>query len=580
MCEACQFQANGRCASAVGAVTAEFSSSLRSNMFSPGSKDYDVRTPAFVHDIAEEGSDMTREIYSAALKDSHDGMVRTKSLPDVSEVLYKDVGKASDIAQPGGFRRDHVIANLPAGDNSPPIHVQNAFLASIKPNNLLQSTYCGFVNETLHLGDEYSQNEELIPLFSSLDTFHTETDATPTRGASVKQTIFTIFKSFIGSGILFLPKGFQNGGMLFSIVGLCVSAALSTFCMLRLVECSTVLLHTHNHLNVSYGIVGEQAFGTFGRRAVNVSLVLSQIGFCCSYLIFVEKNIGEVVLHAFNLQSSSTTSSWTLILLQIPLYTPLVWVRRLEYFAFTSLFADVLIVFGLVYILTYTAKTLESATPGESSWQYFNSENWAMFLGVAVYCFEGIGLVLPTYDAMDDQIKYKFPAILSWCVVCILVICILFAGTVYAAFGQNTQSVVTLNLPSSSESTGTMAVQLTYSLALVLSYPLMLYPVINILENKLFPYQRVKGFWRWQKNGFRFALVCLTAVIGYFGKNELDNFVSIIGGFCSVPLAFIYPCIFHSSLVGRGHILNGIVVVIGLSTMVFATNQAVSTWNW
>ncbi|KAG7393153.1 hypothetical protein PHYPSEUDO_012489 [Phytophthora pseudosyringae] len=553
-------------------------------MVSPRSKDSckdcDLRTPTPVHDIAEEGSDMTREIYSAVWKDSQDGLVRTKSLPDVSEVLYKDVGKASDITQPGGFRRDHVIANLPAGSTVVPTYVQNSFLASIGPSSLVQSTYRGFANDTMHLGDEYSENEELIPLFSSLDTFHTTKSETSTRGASVKKTIFTIFKSFIGSGILFLPKGFQNGGMLFSIVGICVSAALSTFCMLRLVECSSVLLQSRNHHNVSYGVVGEQAFGAMGRRAVNLSLVLSQIGFCCSYLIFVEKNIGEVLLHAFNLQSSTTTSSWTLILLQIPLYTPLAWVRRLEYFALTSLFADVLIVFGLVYILSYTVKTLESAAPGESTWQYFNSENWAMFLGVAVYCFEGVGLVLPTYDSMDDQIKHKFPAILSWCVVCILAICILFASTVYAAFGQNTQSVVTLNLPSSSESTGTMAVQLTYSLALVLSYPLMLYPVINILESKLFPYKQVKGFWRWKKNGFRFALVCLTAVIGYFGKEELDNFVSIIGGFCSVPLAFIYPCMFHSRLVGQGHVINGIVVVIGLCTMAFATYQAVSTWNY
>ncbi|EGZ10200.1 hypothetical protein PHYSODRAFT_523337 [Phytophthora sojae] len=510
-------------------------------MFSP--KDSDLRTPAHVHDISEEGSDMTREIYSAMLKGSQDGLVRTKSLPDVSEVLYKDVGKASDIAQPGGFRRDHVMAKLPAGETVVPIYAQKSFLTSIGPDSLLQYTYRGFANDTLHLGDEYSENEELIPLFSSHDTFQTAKSETSTRGASVKKTVFTIVKSFIGSGILFLPKGFQNGGMLFSVAGLCVSAALSTFCMLRLVECSSVVPRSHNHHNVSYGVVGEKAFGAMGRRAVNTSLVLSQIGFCCSYLIFVEKNIGEVLLHAFNLRSSITTSSWTLILLQIPLYTPLAWVRRLEYFALTSLFADVLIVFGLVYILTYTVETLESAAPGEATWEYFNSQNWAMFLGVAVYCFEGIGLVLPTYDSMDDEIKHKFPTILSWCVACILGICTLFAGTVYAAFGQNTQSVVTLNLPSSSESTGTMAVQLTYSLALVLSYPLMLYPVINILESNLFPYQRVKGFWRWKKNAFRFALVCLTA---------LDNFVSIIGGFCSVPLAFIYPCIFHSRYVGGG----------------------------
>uniref|UniRef100_H3GRP2 Amino acid transporter transmembrane domain-containing protein n=2 Tax=Phytophthora ramorum TaxID=164328 RepID=H3GRP2_PHYRM len=320
-------------------------------------------------------------------------------------------GKASDIAQPGGFRRDHVIANLPVGDTVVPTYVQKSFLTSIGATGLLQSAYCGFVNDTLHLGDEQSESEELIPLFNSLDTIHAVKSETSPRGASVKKTIFTIFKSFIGSGILFLPKGFQNGGMLFSIVGLCVSAALSTFCMLRLVECSSVLLRSRNHHNISYGIVGEKAFGNLGRRAVNVSLVLSQIGFCCSYLIFVEKNIGEVLLHAFNVGSSTTTSSWTLILLQIPLYTPLAWVRRLEYFAATSLFADVLIVFGLVYILTY-----------------------------------------------------------------------------------------------------------------ILSYPLMLYPVINVLESNLFPYQRIKGFWRWKKNAFRFALVCLTAVIGYFGKDERLKF--------------------------------------------------------
>ncbi|KAH7467012.1 Vacuolar amino acid transporter 3 [Phytophthora ramorum] len=401
-------------------------------MFSPrendSCKDNDVRTPALVHDIAEEGSDMTREIYSAVLKGSKDGMIRTKSLPDVSEVLYKDVGKASDIAQPGGFRRDHVIANLPVGDTVVPTYVQKSFLTSIGATGLLQSAYCGFVNDTLHLGDEQSESEELIPLFNSLDTIHAVKSETSPRGASVKKTIFTIFKSFI---------------------------ALSTFCMLRLVECSSVLLRSRNHHNISYGIVGEKAFGNLGRRAVNVSLVLSQIGFCCSYLIFVEKNIGEVLLHAFNVGSSTTTSSWTLILLQIPLYTPL----------------------------------------------------------------------------------------------------------------------------ASSESLGTMTVQLTYSLALVLSYPLMLYPVINVLESNLFPYQRIKGFWRWKKNAFRFALVCLTAVIGYFGKDELDNFVSIIGGFCSVPLAFIYPCMFHSRLVCRGHLLNGIVIAIGLCTMVFATYQAVSTWN-
>lgn len=358
--------------------------------------------------------------------------------------------------------------------------------------------------------------------YKSLPSDESETP----RGATVRKTVFTILKSFIGSGILFLPKAFQNGGMLFSIVGLFVSATLSTFCMLRLTDCSNAVMRVTGSGDVSYGHLGQRSFGRAGRFAVNVSLVLSQLGFCCSYLIFVEKNIGDIIEQVFHLNSSVASFSWTLILLQIPLYTPLTWVRRIEYFAITNLIADVLILFGLIYIIGYSVEKLETSPSGSSTWENFNSKSWALFLGTAVYCFEGIGLVLPIYDAMDAKIKHKFPKIISLTILFLVVLFSLFAGVVYAAFGQDTQSVVTLNLPNASVSGATMTVQLTYSLALVLTYPLMLYPVVKILENYLFSQKRrVKGYWRWQKNGFRFALVCLTAAIAFFGKNQVRTFL-------------------------------------------------------
>ncbi|KAE9326012.1 hypothetical protein PF008_g16754 [Phytophthora fragariae] len=534
--------------------------------------------PADVHDITEEGSDMTRDIFFAILKETQDGPPRPKSLPDQSEILHEDIGKASDIARPGGFRRDHVITNLPGNSPHVPSYVQDTFLESIQPNQgFLQSAYGDFIVASLGLADDDDDSDETAtPLLSRAWKRRPEKQQP---GATVGKTVFTILKSFIGSGILFLPKGFQNGGMLFSLSVLCASAVLSTFCMLRLTECSNVLLREPGRTSVSYGMVGEKAFGKVGRVAVNISLVLSQIGFCCSYLIFVEKNIGEVILAIFGVQRTTALSSLMLIALQILLYTPLSWVRRIEYFALTNLFADLLILFGLVYIISYTVQTIDDAPVGSATWENFNSTSWAMMLGTSVYCFEGIGLVLPIYDAMDGDIKHKFPRILSYSMLFLVTLLSVFAGLVYAAFGQDTQSVVTLNLPSAQDSLATMSVQITYSLALVFTYPLMLYPVVKILEGYLFPTHRQKGYWRWEKNGFRFALVCLTAAIAYFGKEELDNFVALIGGFCSVPLAFIYPCLFHSQLVNEGRTLNNIVIAVGIFTMTFATYQAVSTWN-
>ena len=48
--------------------------------------------PADVHDITEEGSDMTRDIFFAILKDTQDGPPRPKSLPDQSDILHEDIG--------------------------------------------------------------------------------------------------------------------------------------------------------------------------------------------------------------------------------------------------------------------------------------------------------------------------------------------------------------------------------------------------------------------------------------------------------------------------------------------------------
>jgi hypothetical protein len=47
----------------------------------------------------------------------------------------------------------------------------------------------------------------------------------------------TIVKSFIGSGVLFLPKAFENGGGLFSILVMIFMAGVTNLCILRLVRC-------------------------------------------------------------------------------------------------------------------------------------------------------------------------------------------------------------------------------------------------------------------------------------------------------------------------------------------------------
>jgi proton-coupled amino acid transporter len=114
----------------------------------------------------------------------------------------------------------------------------------------------------------------------------------------------------------------------------------------------------------------------------------------------------------------------------------------------------------------------------------------------------------------------------------------------YAAYGSATETVVILNLPQDDKMVN--GVQFLYSLAILLSTPLQIFPAIRITENELFTKSgKYNPYIKWQKNIFRFFVVVLCASIAWFGANDLDKFVSIVGSFACVPLVYIYPVSFR-----------------------------------
>ena len=69
------------------------------------------------------------------------------------------VGKASDLAQPGGFRRDHVIATAQDEELQPPSHAFRPFMEVVHPpsrfrsaQEYLEQTYDDFVYAKFEVG--------------------------------------------------------------------------------------------------------------------------------------------------------------------------------------------------------------------------------------------------------------------------------------------------------------------------------------------------------------------------------------------------------------------------------------------
>lgn len=165
----------------------------------------------------------------------------------------------------------------------------------------------------------------------------------------------------------------------------------------------------------------------------------------------------------------------------------------------------------------------------------FNSENWAVMLGTVVFAFEGIGMILPINAAMKTP--ENFPRVLSLVMFLITTVLLVFAILSYLAFGTETKQVILLNLPNSGF---IQVMNFLYSLAIAFSVPLFAFPALKIIENSLIPLSGKRNVKRkWFKNLLRSCMILSIAVLAFVGSSNLDKFVSLIGGFCCVPLSFV-----------------------------------------
>jgi hypothetical protein len=91
-----------------------------------------------------------------------------------------------------------------------------------------------------------------------------------------------------------------------------------------------------------------------------------------------------------------------------------------------------------------------------------------------------------------------------------------------------------------------------YSLAILLSVPLQLFPAVRIMEHGLFTQKSGKADARvkWLKNLFRFAVVMVCTTISWLGAADLDKFVALVGSFAWCAFFPVVRC--GESLMAQG----------------------------
>ncbi|KAF2429045.1 hypothetical protein EJ08DRAFT_635872 [Tothia fuscella] len=513
-----------------------------------------------------QGGDIHRDLYKIDARAKLHKRAATFSHPRITARDDDEISiTASEQLAPGGFRREFIKSQ------------RGRYYGRTLPltRNFVEflDLYGGFAGEDLADSDDESEDEEAEEEDGEASA-EAAGERRPLLGkrkssrfarkgdAGMMKSFFTLLKAFVGTGIMFLPKAFSNGGILFSSMTLVLVSTLSMLAFHLLLQC-------RNQYGGGYGEIGNSVGGPKMRALILGSITFSQLGFVCAGMVFVAENLLSFV-DAVS-RGSSPISTRALIAIQLVVLVPLSFIRNISKLGGAALLADVFIMIGLIYIYWFDISSLADHGISKSV-VLFNPQHYTLTIGAAIFTFEGIGLILPIQSSM------KKPQSFEWLLAVVMfIITIIFTSVgalCYATFGADTNIEVISNFPQSSKLVN--AVQFLYSLAVLIGTPVQLFPAIRILEAKLFKYKSGKkdSATKWRKNGFRTLLVVLCTAISIAGSANLDRFVALIGSFACVPLVYIYPPLLHYKGIASSRLEKAgdiALMVLGLVCMVYTT---------
>ncbi|XP_063702405.1 proton-coupled amino acid transporter-like protein CG1139 isoform X2 [Culicoides brevitarsis] len=397
------------------------------------------------------------------------------------------------------------------------------------------------------------------------------------------ETMIHLLKGNIGTGILAMPDAFKNAGLYVGLFGTMLMGLICTHCMHMLVNCShelcrRVQVPSLDFSEVCYtsfktGPPGVQRYANTARNLINLFLVITQLGFCCVYFVFVAVNVQEVVAHYF----FKLDIRVYLILMLVPMVL-LNLVRNLKYLTPASLLASILTISGLAITFYYMLQDLPHT---DTVKPYASWKTLPLYFGTAIYAFEGIGVVLPLENNMKNPEDFGgWNGVLNtgMVIVACLYTAVGFFG--YLKYGDAVEGSITLNLPG----TDLLAqmVRLAMALAIFLSYGLQFYVPINIIGPWIRNQMNTHQSQEIAEYLMRVGLVIFTFLLAAIIPN-LGAVISLVGAVSSSTLALIFPPIiemvtFYPNYGRRNWILykDLLLLVFGVAGFVFGTYASVN----
>ncbi|KAH9402589.1 hypothetical protein TYRP_016119 [Tyrophagus putrescentiae] len=381
------------------------------------------------------------------------------------------------------------------------------------------------------------------------------------------QTLMNLMNGIIGSGILSMPIAFLNGGWLVACIVTPLIGAISCYCIHLLLSVNVYLTAATGKASpYDYHEMAEYAFllgpkrlrrfSKFARLAVIWTIVCTQVGACCVYYVFIATNFRKFLEHRIGDPSRLPSESICLVAI-LPVVVAINWIRNIRYLSYLSTVANILQVAGISVVLY----DLFSMPIGNLDRLPAVGSKIPQFFVTTLFIFEGSSVSMSLYKAIKKQRQFRMP--LGVLNVGELAIMVAYTGVGffgYLQYGELTEGTITASLPAEPMYD---AVQLSYAVVVLGTYPILLYVPIQvlwgILKRKLAPRLRSSSSGDLAKHpvpaggkrllvaelAFRTALVVVTYLLAVLVP-KLDLIIAVVGAVTSSSIAVIIPSILHT----------------------------------
>lgn len=409
------------------------------------------------------------------------------------------------------------------------------------------------------------------PLLGSPTSLH--------RGTSWTETVFNFAKASLGAGSFALPYAIKCSGILLGPIALVLISVISLYTMNLMLHCKRFVRRYLSEDAECYASIGQAIAPSWGHHAVNYNVIFCNVGVCAGYLIFIGMNFQSAVYSLFYYDFSM----WTCYGVILPVVLLLTWLPSFKHLAFGAYLGSIFLVIAMVF--TYSSIIFETGLTSLSEISVARLDTFPEFFGISAFLFCIHSMVIP----MESQMKNKsqMSSVLTAACAIVIALNLPFAVVGYLAFGEDTKGYVFCNLPHSV--VGDL-VRLSLCLELVCTYPLIMNPAANIIEEKLLgvsvPFSRANATSKniWGSRGIRFVTVLASFLLAYMVP-AFQKILSLVGGFAAATLAFVLPPVFHLllsykysdklSLSKTSQILHVVLITVGLAAVVLTTTYNV-----